>query len=115
MNITQLSVQYGNSRISVFGYMLYSFNLVFEYGEVDSGYEFGELSLRLHEILRTKELEANILNMWGGLIRHYKDHISQGKPYLLKGFNSGLETGSYQWSGYCSVNFYGSAYLEMNL
>jgi predicted ATPase/signal transduction histidine kinase/tRNA A-37 threonylcarbamoyl transferase component Bud32 len=105
MNITQLSVQYGNSPISVFGYMLYSFNLVFQYGEVDSGYEFGELSLRLHEILRTKELEANILNMWGGLICHYKDHISQGKPYLLKGFNSGLETGSYQWSGYCSVNF----------
>ncbi|MGF1935068.1 MAG: ATP-binding sensor histidine kinase [Nostoc sp. ChiQUE02] len=105
MNITQLSVQYGNSPISVFGYMLYSFNLVFQYGEVDSGYEFGELSLRLHEILRTKELEANILNMWGGLICHYKDHISQAKPYLLKGFNSGLETGSYQWSGYCSVNF----------
>jgi predicted ATPase/signal transduction histidine kinase/tRNA A-37 threonylcarbamoyl transferase component Bud32 len=105
MNITQLSVQYGNSPISVFGYMLYAFNLVFQYGEVDSGYEFGELSLRLHEILRTKELEANILNMWGGLICHYKDHISQGKPYLLKGFNSGLETGSYQWSGYCSVNF----------
>ncbi|MEH2252414.1 ATP-binding sensor histidine kinase [Nostoc sp.] len=105
MNLTQLSVQYGNSRISVFGYMLYAFNLVFQYGEVDSGYEFGELSLRLHEIMRTKELEANILNMWGGLICHYKDHISQGKPYLLKGFNSGLETGSYQWSGYCSVNF----------
>ncbi|MFW9264799.1 trifunctional serine/threonine-protein kinase/ATP-binding protein/sensor histidine kinase [Nostoc sp. CALU 546] len=105
MNITQLSVQYGNSPISVFGYMLYSFNLVFQYGEVDSGYEFGELSLRLHEILRTKELEANILNMWGGLICHYKDHISQAKPYLLKGFNSGLETGSYQWSGYCSVNY----------
>ncbi|MCC5604101.1 trifunctional serine/threonine-protein kinase/ATP-binding protein/sensor histidine kinase [Nostoc favosum] len=105
MNITQLSVQYGNSPISVFGYMLYAFNLVFQYGEVDSGYEFGELSLRLHEVLRTKELEANILNMWGGLICHYKDHISQSKPYLLKGFNSGLETGSYQWSGYCSVNF----------
>ncbi|MEH2332979.1 trifunctional serine/threonine-protein kinase/ATP-binding protein/sensor histidine kinase [Nostoc sp.] len=105
MNITQLSVQYGNSPISVFGYMLYAFNLVFQYGEVDSGYEFGELSLRLHEVLRTKELEANILNMWGGLVCHYKDHISESKPYLLKGFNSGLETGSYQWSGYCSVNF----------
>ncbi|MEH2066484.1 MAG: AAA family ATPase [Nostoc sp.] len=105
MNITQLSVQYGNSRISVFGYMLYAFNLVFQYGEVDSGYEFGELSLHLHEVLRTKELEANILNMWGGLVCHYKDHISESKPYLLKGFNSGLETGSYQWSGYCSVNF----------
>ncbi|MEH2325227.1 MAG: AAA family ATPase [Nostoc sp.] len=105
MNITQLSVQYGNSPISVFGYMLYAFNLVFQYGEVDSGYEFGELSLHLHEVLRTKELEANILNMWGGLVCHYKDHISESKPYLLKGFNSGLETGSYQWSGYCSVNF----------
>ncbi|MGF2040371.1 MAG: trifunctional serine/threonine-protein kinase/ATP-binding protein/sensor histidine kinase [Nostoc sp. CmiVER01] len=105
MNITQLSVQYGNSPISVFGYMLYAFNLVFHYGEVDSGYEFGELSLHLHEVLRTKELEANILNMWGGLVCHYKDHISESKPYLLKGFNSGLETGSYQWSGYCSVNF----------
>ncbi len=105
MNMTQVSVQYGNSPISVFGYMLYSFNLVFQYGEVDSGYEFGELSLRLHEIMKTKELEANILNMWGGLICLYKQHISHGKSYLLKGFNSGLETGSYQWSGYCSVNF----------
>jgi predicted ATPase/signal transduction histidine kinase len=105
MKMTQLSIEYGNSPISVFGYMLYAFCLVFEYGEVEAGCEVGQLSLRLHDIFKTKELEANIFNMWGGLILHYKEHISQGKPYLLKGFNSGLETGSYQWSGYCSVNF----------
>ncbi len=103
--ITQLSIQYGNSPISVFGYMLYSFCLVFRHNEVKLGCEMGELSLKLHEVFKTKDVEANIFNMWGGLILHYKEHISQGKPYLLQGFNSGLETGSYQWSGYCSVNF----------
>ena len=103
--ITQLSIQYGNSPISVFGYMLYSFCLVFRHNEVELGCEMGKLSLKLHENLQTKDLEANIFNMWGGLILHYKEHISKGKPFLLQGFNSGLETGSYQWSGYCSVNF----------
>ncbi len=103
--ITQLSIQYGNSPISVFGYMLYSFCLVFRHNEVELGCEMGKLSLKLHEVFKTKDLEANIFNMWGGLILHYKEHISQGKPYLLAGFNSGLETGSYQWSGYCSINF----------
>ncbi|OKH44895.1 hypothetical protein NIES2101_27500 [Calothrix sp. HK-06] len=103
--ITQLSINYGNSPISVFGYMLYSFTLVFRYGEAELGYEFGNLALKLHGVLQTKDLEANLFNMWGGLILHYKKHISQCKPYLKQGFSSGLETGSYQWSGYCSVNY----------
>jgi len=105
MKITQLSIQYGNSPISVFGYMLYAFNLVFRYGEIEAGCEIGELSLTLHERFHTKELEANLLNMWGGLILLYKKHIRDCKPYLLKGLNSGIETGSYQWSGYCAINY----------
>jgi PAS domain S-box-containing protein len=105
MKITQLSIQYGNSPISVLGYMLYAFNLVFRYGEIEAGCEMGQLSLTLHERFHTKELEANILDMWGGLILLYKQHIRDCKPYLLTGLNSGIETGSYQWSGYCSINY----------
>ncbi|GAB1541621.1 AAA family ATPase [Scytonema sp. NUACC21] len=105
IKITQLSIQYGNSPISVFGYMLFSFYLVSRYGEVELGCEMGELSLKLHETLKTKNLESHIFNVWGGGILHYKEHISKSKPYLLQGFHSGLETGCYQWAGYCSVNF----------
>jgi len=105
MKMTQLSIQYGNSPISVFGYMLYAFNLVFRYGKVEEGCAMGELSLKLHEEFQVKELEANILNMWGGLTLLYKKHISQCKPYLLKGFNSGIDNGSYQWAGYSAINF----------
>ncbi len=105
MKIIQLSIQYGNSSVSVVGYMLYGFSLVFCYGEVEKGCAMGELSLKLHEEFQTKEMEANLLDMWGGLMLVYKEHISKCKPHLLKGFNSGIDNGSYQWAGYCSINF----------
>ncbi|MEG3861687.1 protein kinase domain-containing protein [Microcoleus sp. herbarium12] len=105
MKFVQTSIQYGNSQLSAFGYTLYAFTLVNKYREIEAGCAAGELSLNLYEACDNKELGACIFHMWGALTLHYMKYIDECKPFMLKAFNSGLETGAYQWSGYASINY----------
>jgi len=116
MKFVQTSILYGNSQLSAFGYTLYAFTLVNKYREIKAGCAAGELSLNLYERWDNKELGACIFHMWGALTLHYIKYIDECKPFMLKAFNSGLETGAYQWSGYASINylwvcFFGNASL----
>ena len=105
MKFVQASILYGNSQFSAFGYTLYAFTLVNKYREIEAGCAAGELSLNLYERWDNKELGPCILHMWGALTLHYIKYIDECKPFMLKAFNSGLETGAYQWSGYASINY----------
>jgi PAS domain S-box-containing protein len=105
MKFVQTSILYGNSKFSAFGYTLYAFTLVNKYREIEAGCAAGELSLNLYERWDNKELGACIFHMWGALTLHYMKYIDECKPFMLKAFNSGLETGAYQWSGYASINY----------
>ncbi len=105
MKFVQMSILYGNSQLSAFGYTLYAFTLVNKYREIEAGCAAGELSLNLYERWENKELGACIFHMWGALTLHYIKYIDECKPFMLKAFNSGLETGAYQWSGYASINY----------
>ncbi|MCC3408386.1 MAG: AAA family ATPase [Microcoleus sp. PH2017_10_PVI_O_A] len=105
MKFVQTSILYGNSPFSAFGYTLYAFTLVNKYREIKAGCAAGELSLNLYEGCDNKELGTCIFHMWGALTLHYMKYIDECKPFMLKAFNSGLETGAYQWSGYASINY----------
>ena len=105
MKFVQTSILYGNSQLSAFGYTLYAFTLVNKYREIKAGCAAGELSLNLYERWDNKELGACIFHMWGALTLHYIKYIDECKPFMLKAFTSGLETGAYQWSGYASINY----------
>ena len=105
MKFVQASILYGNSQLSAFGYTLYAFTLVNKYREIEAGCAAGELSLNLYERWDNKELGACIFHMWGALTLHYIKYIDECKPFMLKAFTSGLETGAYQWSGYASINY----------
>ncbi|MEG4800765.1 AAA family ATPase [Microcoleus sp. ARI1-B5] len=105
MKLVQATIEHGNCRISAFGYILYAFTLIVKYGEIEQGCEAGELGLNLYERWDAKELGAYILLVWGALTLHHIKYIDESKVFILKAFNSGLETGAYQWSGYAAVNY----------
>ncbi|MBE9184837.1 AAA family ATPase [Microcoleus sp. LEGE 07076] len=105
MKFVQTSILYGNSQFSAFGYTLYAFTLVNKYREIEAGCAAGKLSLNLYERWDNKELGACIFHMWGALTLHYMKYIDECKPFMLRAFTSGLETGAYQWSGYASINY----------
>lgn len=105
MKFVQATVEHGNCKFSAFGYILYAFTLIVKYRDIEDGRASGELSLKLYEKWNCQELGACILHIWGGLTLHHIKYIDEGKAFLLKSFNIGLETGAYQWSGYSAATY----------
>ena len=105
MKMAEITMQYGNSSYSAVGYIFYSgFTLAIYQRDYDNAYNFGLLALRLNdEKYQEKANEALILDMWGSFVCHYKAKLNIASDYLLRGYYSGVENGSYQWAGYNGV------------
>ena len=56
-----LSVQYGNASVSPFAYANYGFLLCGIVGDIDSGYQFGQLALNLVSKLNAQEIKAKTI------------------------------------------------------
>jgi len=105
IKMIELSLTYGNSPHSSIGYIYYSLTLAFVAQDFETAYKFGSFALRLNDDkYQIKPYEALILNMWGGFVSHYTEHLDRSKEHLMRGYYSGVENGAYQWAGYCAIN-----------
>ncbi|MEP0871372.1 AAA family ATPase [Trichocoleus desertorum AS-A10] len=95
-----LSVQYGNAAVSPFAYAVYSLLLCGAVGEIERGYEFGQLALRLVSKLNAKEIAAKTCHLVYAGVQHWKDHVRTTLEPFLSTFSSGLETGDLEYAGY---------------
>ncbi len=106
IKMIELSLTHGNSPHSSVGYVYYSFTLGAVAQDFETAYKFGTLALRLNdEKYQIKPYESLILNLWGGLVSHFAEHLDRSKEHLIRGYHSGVENGSYQWAGYTAANF----------
>lgn len=105
-----LSVQYGNAPISAFSYASYG-SILATNGDIDTGYEFGELALNLLKKLNAKELQAKTYCVVNCLIIHWKEHLQSTLPLFIEGYHSGWETGDLEWSARCAFSY--CCYLYM--
>jgi predicted ATPase/signal transduction histidine kinase/CheY-like chemotaxis protein/tRNA A-37 threonylcarbamoyl transferase component Bud32 len=106
IKMIELSLTYGNNPHSSVGYIYYSLALAFVAQDFETAYKFGSLALRLNDDkYQIKPYEALILNMWGGFVSHYTEHLDRSREHLMRGYYSGVENGAYQWAGYCAINF----------
>lgn len=106
IKMIELSLTYGNNPHSSVGYIYYSLTLAFVAQDFETAYKFGILALKLNDDkYQIKPYEALILNMWGGFVSHYTEHLDRSREHLMRGYYSGLENGAYQWAGYCAINF----------
>ncbi len=88
-----LSVKHGNASESTYAYATYGMILSSFLGEIDSGYRFGELALRLLEKLDAKEFKTRTSVVVYALIRPWKEHVEKTIKPLQEVYQSGLETG----------------------
>jgi predicted ATPase/serine phosphatase RsbU (regulator of sigma subunit) len=91
--IVDLCLTYGNPSLAVEVYVYYGSFLTVS-GDIDSGYRFGKLSLRLMEQFNSKNLKPTILQAFNSFIRYWKEHVRETIDPLQEAFNSGLETGN---------------------
>ncbi|MEA5515867.1 AAA family ATPase [Nodularia sp. UHCC 0506] len=99
--MVNLSLKYGNTAVSAYGYSLYGLILCGVQGEIDSGYDFGKLAFSLVSQFNATELKAKILTVISAHVLHWKEHIKETFLTAKTGYACGLETGDLEYAGYC--------------
>ncbi|MEH2462163.1 protein kinase domain-containing protein [Nostoc sp.] len=100
-----LSIQYGNTFVSPFAYANFGLILCGMVGNIEAGYEFGQLALRLLPHLKIHSLKARTLFMVTNFIIHWKEHVRETSKPFLEAYQSGLETGDLEFAAYCAFTY----------
>jgi PAS domain S-box-containing protein len=101
----QLALEYGNAPTHTHAYANYGLILCGVMGELESGYQFGELALNLLEKLDAKPFKAMTLFVESCFIKHWKRHIKETLKPFLDSYSSGLETGDLEHAGYSAHRY----------
>jgi len=100
-----LSVKYGNALSSPASYALYGLILCGVLGDIESGYRFGNLALKVLERLNARNVEARTVFSVNWFVRHWREHARQTLQPLLDGYSTGLETLDLEYAGYCALTY----------
>ncbi len=100
-----LSLEYGNGSESAFSYVCYGFILCGVVGDIESGYQFGQLGLDLLKRLGEKGPDARVVHMFNGHVRLWKEHVRETLQPLFGNYQTALETGDIEYAAY-SVHLY---------
>jgi len=98
--MVRLSVKYGNSEFSTYGYCIYGAMLCDKFGQIEGGYRFGNNGLLVLHKFNSNFLKCKVYNLFNSMIWHFKEPVNQMIAPALEGIQSGLETGDIQSASY---------------
>ncbi|GAB4291893.1 MAG: AAA family ATPase [Oscillatoriaceae cyanobacterium] len=105
LNAVHLCINYGNPPQASGVYAYYGMYLCTGVGDLNSGYQFGKLAVRLLEKLNARELTALVLHIDNAFIKHWKEPARDTIELTLEGFQAGLETGNIEYAGYNALDY----------
>ncbi len=108
----QLSIAYGNTPESTYAYATYGLLLCGVLGDINAGYELGQMSLQLVSRLNAIKLKSKTLFAVNCFIRHWKDHVRDTLSPLVEAYTCGLETGDIEYAMMSAYVFGRYAYLS---
>ncbi|MEG4250847.1 AAA family ATPase [Microcoleus sp. Pol10D4] len=101
----KLLIKNGNEPNAAFAYGNYAVMLCVIVGDIESGYQFGQLASSLLCKFNAKEITAKVVLCTDGDIKHWKEPARETIKPLLSAYQIGLETGDILFATYCA--FYG--------
>ncbi len=106
-----LSIKYGNAPLSAFAYVAYGVILCGSLGDINSGYEFGQLAENLLSHFKTKEIYVKVIETLNQFIIPWKQHIKETLDPLMKIHSNSLNVGDFQFAAYGLIAFSYHAYF----
>ncbi|MGK7876493.1 MAG: AAA family ATPase [Xenococcaceae cyanobacterium] len=103
--MVELCINYGNSPLAAYAYGLYGLLLCGGMGDIESGYQFGKLALRVLEKFDAREIKCRIYNKFNSFIIHWKEPARKSLEPLRETIQIGLETGELEFACYATVNY----------
>ena len=114
-----LCIVYGNPPQAAGVYIFYGKLLCGVMNDLDPGYQFGQLALRLLEKFKPQEFQSLVLHYSAGFIRPWQESISSSNiietlhTAIQVGLNSGdIEHASYNASAYCLFSLFVGSPLQ---
>ena len=104
-NKVRLSVKHGNTALSAYGYAGYGLILCGALGDIETGYRFGQLAGSTLARLSNNTLMAKVGCLQESYIKHWKDPFHQRIGILLDVYQSGVETGDFEYATYAAFNY----------
>jgi PAS domain S-box-containing protein len=116
LKILNLSLQYGNLDLSAYAYGTYGQILCGIVGDVNQGYQFGQLAVRLLTKLNAKHLKAKVLMVVNDFVVHWRAHVKETLAPFIEAYQSGLETGDLEFSARSAMVYaYHSYFMGQDL
>ncbi|MGL5192599.1 MAG: AAA family ATPase [Chroococcales cyanobacterium] len=100
-----LSLQYGNSPESAYAYVFYAALLCGAMGEIETGYQFGQLAVSSIEKFEAKPLQLKVIFLNHIFSQHWKNPLQENLAPLKAGINQFLEVGDLEFACHNSHNY----------
>ena len=100
LQIAHISLRYGLSDVSAFGFAGYGMVLSGALGAHEAAHEFGRLPLQLNAHFRNPWLDAKIDSMVGTFLASWVRPFPQGLEQLHRAYQSGLQGGDLTYACY---------------
>ena len=113
-------VKYGNTNQSSLTYSFYALILCGVLQDIEIGYKFGQLALKLLNKFDSEEIRPRVIFMIHYFIHHYKNHLNTALSPLLEAYQTALEIGDTEYGAwaaiaYCAHTYYtGKELSEVN-
>jgi predicted ATPase/GAF domain-containing protein len=105
ITMVELSVQYGNSPLAPFAYAYYGSNLCGVLGDIELGYQLGQVGLSLLDNFETAETKCTVNHLFNAFIRHWKEPAAECIEGLRATMKLGLETGDLEFTCYAAMQY----------
>jgi predicted ATPase/signal transduction histidine kinase len=102
---TQLCIDNGSSAPAAFAYVAYGWLMCGRFGEIDRGYQAGQIALALLEQFDAKALKCSVWQIFETFIRPWKEHLHTTFLPLTKAIQIGQDTGDIGHVSYCVMNY----------
>ncbi|HID99848.1 MAG TPA: GAF domain-containing protein, partial [Thiotrichaceae bacterium] len=104
MEMVKLSLKYGNAPESGSAYANYGLFLCGEMDDIDSGYQFAKLALKLSSQLSAERFKTRIYVMTYNFVIHWKSHIKNTIEPQLGVYQCGVEAGEREFAAWALHN-----------
>ncbi|MEH2004537.1 trifunctional serine/threonine-protein kinase/ATP-binding protein/sensor histidine kinase [Nostoc sp.] len=106
LTTVNLCIKYGNPPQASGVYVFYGQLLCGFMKDINSGYQFGQLSLRLLEKFNIKGIQSLVIHYYNGFIRHWKEPVEAIKlKQMEEGIHIGIETGAFENACYNAIDY----------
>ncbi|MBF0395418.1 MAG: AAA family ATPase [Desulfobacterales bacterium] len=105
LKLLNFSLTNGNSSYSIYSYTSYGVFLLGIKHDIEQGYQFGELALKLFKRFKDNRSRSKIYYIFGAMINHWEKPLRESLSYLMESYTSVTESGDLAFASY-GIDYY---------